>query len=359
MTSVFQLFDPTTQGADASLDPEQGVAIGHSREGRAIKAFHFGEGPRKISLIAGCHADEPVGPRLLRHMVRFMSSPEGEGLRNLATWCIIPDMNPDGAAINARWQRVDAEAYNLADFLLHRLRELPGEDIEFGFPDSPQDKGARPENQAAWDLWRREGPFDLHVTLHGMAMAAGPWYLLESSWWGRFKRQAEAMTTFVRDEGYELHDVERNGEKGFVRLGRGFTSRPDSGAMRQHFLALGEPDTAARFRPSSMEVIRSLGGDPLTLVSEMPLFITPGVGIDLGPPDLQAEAWRERMEGWSLLLEEAKRGSDSDPDRLSRVADQVVAEAADAGLVPMPVSDQLRFQWHFVAQGLEAIGVGG
>ena len=40
--------------------------IGSSRQGRDIHGFCLGSGSIKVSLIAGCHADEPVGPLLLR-----------------------------------------------------------------------------------------------------------------------------------------------------------------------------------------------------------------------------------------------------------------------------------------------------
>ena len=55
--------------------------------------------------------------------------------------------------------------------------------------------------------------------------------------------------------------------------------------MRRHFLDRGDPETAAVFRPSSMEYVRSLGGDPLTFVSEMPLFLLPPPETAYGFPD--------------------------------------------------------------------------
>ncbi|MCB1036733.1 MAG: peptidase, partial [Acidobacteria bacterium] len=77
------------------------------------------------------------------------------------------------------------------------------------------------------------------------------------------------LTRTVSQMGFGLHDVDRKGEKGFHRIGPGFCTRPDSRAMAAFFIARGDAETAALFRPSSMELVRSLGGDPLTLVSEM------------------------------------------------------------------------------------------
>jgi len=114
--------------------------------------------------------------------------------------------------------------------------------------------------------------------------------------------------------------------------------------MREHFLALGDSDTADRFRPSSMETIRSLGGDALTMVSEMPLFLLPGVGETLGPPDPVAVEWRERIERWRAVVKDgASLGT-------------VSSEARQAGLRSMPIRDQMALQWMMVGAGLATIG---
>ena len=328
--------------------PPPGEEIGRSRRGRPVFAYRIGRGPLRVSLIGGCHADEPVGPRFLGRLVRFLAGPAGAELRRAATWSVIPHVNPDGEEANAAWQTTGAERYDFVSYLRHRVREFPGDDIEFGFPDGADDEGARPEDRAAWQFWQGAAPFDLHVSMHGMSVAAGPYFLVERSWWPRLGEMAAALTREVEGAGYTLHDVERHGEKGFHRLGRGFCSRPDSRAMRRHFLDLEDPGTAARFRPSSMEAVRSLGGDPLTLVTEMPLFITPGVGAELGPPDPALMRWRERIAGWEVRIREA-----------ARVEAEVRGEAERAGLVAMPVRDQMRFQWAFIRAGLAACGLRG
>ena len=326
--------------ADGPSPP--GREIGRSREGRPVLAHKLGRGPLRVSLVGGCHADEPVGPRFLAQLVRYLAGPAGAELRAAATWCVVSHVNPDGARANAAWQPPDAERYDFVAYLRHRRRELPGDDVEFGFPRSPDDD-ARPENSGAAMFWRDQGPFHLHVSFHGMGTAAGPYFLVERSWWGRFKPAAKRLAAQVQRAGYVLHDVERRGEKGFHRLAQGFCARPDSRAMRRHFLDLGQPDVAARFRPSSMETVRALGGDPLTLVTEMPLFLMPGVGRQLGPPDPVLAAWQERIAGWEARL----LGVDGEGDA------DVAREAREAGVEAMAVRDQMRFQWAFVRAGLD------
>jgi hypothetical protein len=322
-----------------------GNVIGHSRERRPIKAFRFGRGDTRISLLAGCHADEPVGPRLLRQLTAYLSSlPSGDPMLERYEWWVVPNINPDGEERNRAWQTAGVQAFKLGRYLAHTFREPPGDDIEFGFPRDKGDPEARPENRAVYDWWAEsDGAFALHVSLHGMGFAAGPWFLIEEAWKDRCELLTRRCTEQVKSMGYVLHDVERNGEKGFFRLGRGYCTRPDSRYMREHFLGIGDEKTAELFRPSSMETMRSLGGDTLTLVSEMPLFITPGVGERLGPPDPVAAEWKERTDDWKAEL----RGGTGPGE---------IDSAAEAhGLSAMPVRDQMILQWTFIAAGLAQI----
>jgi hypothetical protein len=283
---------------------------------------------------------------MLRRLVAFLSGlPDHDPWLTRWDWWLIPHINPDGERRNRAWYGDEDTEYDFVRYVTHVIRERPGDDIEFGFPISPTDEHARPENRAALEFWQSApGPFSLHVSFHGMAFAAGPWFLVEGAWRQRISGLKKECAEAVAQMGYELHDVDRQGEKGFERLDRGFTTRPDSGAMRAHFESLGDSATGALFRPSSMETVRSLGGDPLTLVSEMPLFLTPGVGVTLGPPDPVAEAWKTRIGAWRI------RAPDDPP--------AVAREAAAAGLTPMPVRDQMALQISLLQAGLGAVAGG-
>lgn len=316
--------------------------LGSSRGGRPIHGFRFGTGFESVSLLGGCHADEPVGPRFLRRLCGYLErlSPDDPVLSRYQWW-IIPHINPDGEVRNGTWQDPDAPEYDLGRYLAGKVRELPGDDIEFGFPRDDADAGARPENRAAYGWWRTcDRPVALHASLHSMGFAAGPFFLIDRAWEHRCEGLKASCRERVEALGYVLHDVERHGEKGFFRFERGFASRPDSKRMAAHFEALGDAATASRFRPSSMETIRSLGRDTLTLVSEMPLFILPGVGEIPGPPDPVADRWRAQLDSWTAEL-----SAGAAPDAISR-------EARERGVVSMPVRDQMQLQWTFIAAGL-------
>ncbi len=316
-----------------------GERLGVSREGRDVTGYRIGSGPRAVSLIAGCHADEPVGPAMLDCLAAWLLAlpPDSPPVADLA-WYLVPHANPDGEARNARWTAGafggDPEAgFDPGLYLRHAVREAPGDDVEFGFPRGQSDARARPENRAIAAFLRSGAPFSLHASFHGMAFAAGPWFLLEAAWTDRTGALRERLRRRVRALGYRLHDVDRRGEKGFRRIDEGFTTRPDSRAMAAHFEALGDAATAALFRPSSMEFVRSLGGDPLTLVSEMPLFLLPPehyAGGDVLRPAVVRELAAER-----------------DPARIR-------ALAAERGVEPMPIADQMRLQLEYLQAGLDA-----
>ncbi len=336
------LLDPKSPSRPTAHGQTHGQRLGVSRQGRDILGYRLGHGPRHVSLIAGCHADEPVGPAMLdRLAAHLVELPVDAPLLSQVTWYLVPHANPDGEARNASWTTSVFDStgamtdrfFDLGLYLPQVVRELPGDDIEFGFPRTPDDPDARPENLAIAGFLRPGGPFALHASFHGMAFAAGPWFLLEQAWIDRTRELRDRLRRRVRALGYRLHDIDRHGDKGFHRIDEGFTTRPDSRAMVAHFEAAGDPSTAALFRPSSMELVRSLGGDPLTLVSEMPLFLVPKehfAGDDLIRPNIVRQLLMER-----------------DPDAIR-------ARAARAGVEAMAIDDQMRLQLEYLQAALDS-----
>lgn len=265
--------------------------IGQSEEGRPVAGVTLGTGPAVVSLVAGAHADEPVGPETLRTLVlgglaaQGWGAPEG-GLDDLfgrVTFRIVPHVNPDAEARNAPWiaafDAADPEA-TLAAYLRHRLREPPGRDVEFAYPD------ARPETAAATEFLFGDGPPVLHASLHGMGFAEGALLLIDRD--HLLAPATEALRDGFRQAataaGLRLHDHDRGGDKGFRYGGPGFTSTPLGAAMRAHFESLGDAETAARFGLSSMETAALASPGVLSVVTELPLFVldapgdrTPGV----------------------------------------------------------------------------------
>jgi len=327
--------------------PPPGRVVGRSREGREIEGYRLGRGALHVSLIGGCHADEPVGPAMLRRLAaRLAARPADDPLLAAVTWSIVPHVNPDGEARNAAWSSETAPAvdhrggedrvYDLFLYRRHVVREPPGDDMEFGFPRGEGDADARPENRAVAAFLAAGAPFHLHASFHSIAFAAGPWFLLEEAWIDRTADLRAGVRRRVQAMGYRPFDVDRGGEKGFRRIDLGFTTRPDSRAMIRWFEERGDPETAAKFRPSSMEYVRSLGGDPLTIVSEMPLFLRPLEPGDTGrPDDPRLRAFLARLAG--------------------QPPEGVRAEMEKAGVRGMPIRDQMRLQLAYLEEALAAV----
>jgi hypothetical protein len=211
-------------------------------------------------------------------------------------------MNPDGAAENQRWiqEWPDPESY-----LLHRFRELPGRDLEFGYPSM------RPENTAVSSFLREFAPFVLHMSLHGMGISEGGLLLIERHWIDRTVALRERFRETVDDHDLGLHDHDRGGEKGFLYIGPGFSTTPEGSAMRDHFLSRGDETMASKFHQSSMEFVRSLNGDPLCLVTEFPLYVI-GRRSPAGEPGHPA-AYLELKDRLPELTERARRGESIGP----------------------------------------------
>lgn len=240
-------------------------AIGISREERPLYGVRCGTGPATVSVIAGCHADEPAGPMTASCLPSLLARHAPELLERFS-FRIVPQMNPDGAERNRAWFR---ERLDLNLYIEHVVRELPGDDVEFGFGDDPH---MRPECRAAQTFLSSGAPYAAHFSLHGMGFSEGAWCLIHPSWRDRSTPFQAAFAKFCADNAMPLHDIDRHGEKGFERIAPGFCTTPNSTAMREYFLAEDDSETAEKFRPSSMEWIASLGGAPLAIVSEMPLF---------------------------------------------------------------------------------------
>lgn len=242
------------------------VEMGRSEGGRLIYGVILGNGKKTVSLLAGAHSDEPVGPETLRYFITetLKNKEDFAELFHEFRFLIVPHINPDGEAENQTWIK---QWPNVSAYFQHVFRELPGRDVEFGYPTM------RIENIAVSELIKRYAPISLHFSLHGMGFSDGLMLLIEKHWIDNTEKLRQRFAEYSRGLGFGLHDHDRNGEKGFQYIGAGFTSTPEGSAMRKYFNELEDKLTAKLFHDSSMEFVRKLGGDPLSIVTELPLFL--------------------------------------------------------------------------------------
>jgi hypothetical protein len=240
--------------------------LGQSRAGQLLYGYTMGTGPLTVSITAGCHADEPIGPMTAQILPELLRRHAPE-LLELFSFRVAPQMNPDGADANRSWF---ANNPDFPTYVEHAVREAPGDDVEFGFSE---DEKARPECRAAIPFLWHHNPVVVHFSLHGMAWSEGAWYLLNEPWAGRADRLMDELIASADCHDMPLHEIDRKGLKGFTRIREGVATTPSSIAMRAFFDDENDPEMAAKFLPSSMEVAMATGDDPLCMVSELPLFL--------------------------------------------------------------------------------------
>jgi len=322
----------TLQEACAAADDASFAVIGESEDGRPIDGVVLGTGSQTVSFIAGNHADEPVGPETLRGFVVHAL----ENRDKMAPWLrrfrfvIVPHTNPDGEAANRSWidPWPDLEAY-----ARHVHREAPGRDLEFGFPEM------RVENRVVSSFLREHGPYALHASLHGMSAGEGAALLINRPWTFRTQGLRDRFVQASAARGLRMHDHNRKGEKGFFWIEPGFQTTPRGDAMRMYFEAQGDSATASRFHDSSMEFVMSLGGDPLCLVTELPLFVVENDDPTPGVPD-QYLKLKERLPEIQKRLAEEKPVDDL---------------LAPFEIRPLPLEDAVHLQLHSLELGLQAV----
>jgi len=320
------------------------IELGESDEGRPIDGVQLGHGPRPVSLIAGNHADEPVGPETLRSFIfSVLDRPDAHAeLLEAFTFYIVPHTNPDGEARNRPWIE---QWPDLAAYLQHVHRELPGRDLEFGFPDM------RVENQLVADFLLPQAPFALHASLHGMSVSEGALLLINRPWAFRTEALQRGYRSAALDAGLGMHDHNRKGEKGFFWIAPGFQTTPRGDAMRSYFRSMDDEAMAKRFRSSSMEMIMDGGGDPLCLVTELPLWMLQGGPADLettsGEPH-QPHRYNAFREAFAPLRHANLSGSDSEA---------TIREAlGDFDLEPLDASVAMGLQLRALQLALETVG---
>ncbi len=322
------------QACETNQDVAEYFNPGVSEEGRPIDAVILGNGVRRISLIAGAHSDEPVGPETLWAFILngIRQKEKLNALFEEFKFIVIPHINPDGETKNQTWIK---EWPNFEAWLKYVFREPPGRDMEFGFSNM------RKENAIVSKFLRVQGPPVMHASLHGMGFSEGAMLLIERHWIDNTKNLRAQFVDAIQRSGLRLHDHDRKGEKGFIYIAPGFTTTPEGEAMRRHFKALDDKETARLFHDSSMEFVRTLGKNPLCLVTELPLFI------------IEKEV-NNRLAGVPAAYLEFK---DKIPDLRAQIMqnqsiDNIITEFQ---IRPLPISTAIKLQLYAIQLGLESL----
>ncbi|MEV0975608.1 M14 family zinc carboxypeptidase [Streptomyces sp. NPDC049915] len=141
--------------------------VGTSRAGRPLWLLSVGHGSRQALVVAGPHANEPVGgATALRLAERALADPSlTEGAD--ATWNLLLCLDPDGLHRNEGWL---SGPYTLGRYFRHFFRPGFLEQPEW-LPDGAQ-AAALPETRALLGLQDELKPF-FQASLHGVDVGGG------------------------------------------------------------------------------------------------------------------------------------------------------------------------------------------
>ncbi|RLV47486.1 DUF2817 domain-containing protein [Nocardioides mangrovicus] len=130
--------------------------IGHSVQGRPIRAYHLGEpGKPVVVVIATMHGDETASRRILLSLVH------GTPVRGVDLW-LVPTYNPDGAAHH---RRVNAHGVDLNRNYPYKWQRLTGH-----YNSGPR-PASEPETKAMMAFLQQVRPLrvvSFHQPLHGI-----------------------------------------------------------------------------------------------------------------------------------------------------------------------------------------------
>ncbi|MCY4727172.1 DUF2817 domain-containing protein [Nocardioides sp. STR2] len=130
--------------------------IGHSVQGRPIRAWRLGEpGRRRIVLVSTMHGNEPHTRRILETLR------DGRPVRGVDLW-VLPTYNPDGLA---RGTRRNARGVDLNRNFPHLWKDLDG-----SYESGPR-PASEPETRAVMSFLEEVDPrrvISFHQPLHGV-----------------------------------------------------------------------------------------------------------------------------------------------------------------------------------------------
>lgn len=132
------------------------IEIGKSSRGRSITAAIFGNGKKRVILVAGVHGDEPMTAVIAKALMATIAR---EGIPAGLTLIVVSEANPDGLVALTR---VNAKGVDIN-------RNFPSPSWQSDFPDEQHFPGtapaSEPETRALVQLIEKRRP-DYLITLH-------------------------------------------------------------------------------------------------------------------------------------------------------------------------------------------------
>lgn len=151
---------------------------GSSYQGEPIYHVVFGEGKVKVLVVAGPHADEPIGSVTVFSLLTLLNNNNQELVKQDIQWHIVPCIDPDGAKLNEGWTQ---EAFSHKSFMenFHKQDHLDQVDASFPikFKEFNFDKPTQ-EARVLMGILEELRP-DYYFSLHNAFAGGGYFYISE------------------------------------------------------------------------------------------------------------------------------------------------------------------------------------
>ena len=107
--------------------------VGRSGKNRPIYTIKYGNGSLKVLVVAGPHADEPIGSLTAFSLLMLLKSDHQELVGYDIEWNIVPCIDPDGAVLNEGWSQ---KSFTFENFMRFSFKQNPADQAEYSFPVS-------------------------------------------------------------------------------------------------------------------------------------------------------------------------------------------------------------------------------
>lgn len=148
-------------------------SAGTSRGGEDLPLLVIGDGPLKMMVIAGSHANEPIGGQTIITLAEYVLAHPAEQER--ATWYLVPSSDPDGLLLNETWLKgtwpPTAEAFHRGFY-----RPASPDQPDWTFPFDGVGPAQLPETQALMKVIDAAEP-DAVLNLHS-SESGGSFYMV-------------------------------------------------------------------------------------------------------------------------------------------------------------------------------------
>lgn len=250
---------------------------GASAEGRPIELLTVGHGRRPVLLVGVPHPNEPIGTLTIDFLTRLLCEDDALRARLDVTLFAIPVADPDGFVLNEGWFK---GTFSPLRYACEFYRPPHREQVEWSFPvdyKTLQFSTPAPETATVMRVMERVRP-EVFYSLHNAGFCGVYFYVSRDR-----PALVPRLHELVASQGLPLHRGEP--EVPYLKTLAPAVYELFSIEDTYEYLArtLGE-DPAALIEAGTCadDWLKRVGGDPFSLVCELPYFTSPALD-DMSP----------------------------------------------------------------------------